>query len=171
MADFKLVFEKGGIEVARECRMHRDSDGKNHFDYYDRFNVSYEDFNWFYRVKNIELFEQNYDIFNKAIEAWFCDEEYEQMTYGEAFDDFLQTYGIEYENVEPCDEPDLYDFLALIRACKIGVYEYKVKGNKMIYISYFGSEGFYKVTHNLDTGEELRKYQRTTKLPYNYFCG
>ena len=64
-----------------------------------------------------------------------------------------------------------YEHEALIRAEKIGVYEYEVKGNKMIYISYFGSEGFYKVTHNLDTHEETRKHQDTTKKAYNYFCG
>lgn len=64
-----------------------------------------------------------------------------------------------------------YEDKALSRAEHIGVYEYKVKGNKMVYISYFGSEGFYKVVHNLDTGEETRTHQNTTKLPYNYFCG
>lgn len=64
-----------------------------------------------------------------------------------------------------------YNNLALLRAEHIGVCEYKVKGNKMVYISYFGSEGFVKVVHNLDTGEEKRTSQNTTKLPYNYFCG
>lgn len=69
------------------------------------------------------------------------------------------------------NKPLDYDTLGLLRAELTGVYEYKVKGNKMIYISYFGSEGFYKVTHNLDTGEETRKHQATTKQAYNYFCG
>lgn len=64
-----------------------------------------------------------------------------------------------------------YENLALLRAEYIGVCNYKVKGNKMIYLSYFGSEGFVKVTHNLDTGKETRKHQNTTKLEYNYFCG
>lgn len=64
-----------------------------------------------------------------------------------------------------------YEHLALLRAEDIGVYSYKVKGNKMIYISYFGREGFYRVTHNLDTHEETRRHQQTTKEEYNYFCG
>lgn len=63
-----------------------------------------------------------------------------------------------------------------------GIYEvYKVKGNVITYYSYFGNEGFYKVTHNCKTGTETRKHLRYTKVPkflkgeygtkYNYFCG
>jgi len=64
-----------------------------------------------------------------------------------------------------------YKKLALLRAEAIGVYEYAVKGNIMEYISYFGLEGFVKVRHNLDTHEETRKVQKSTKRPYNYFVG
>lgn len=72
-----------------------------------------------------------------------------------------------------------YEEMALIRAEKIGVYEYKVTDNLMIYYSFFGSEGFYKVTHNLDNGKETRKHIKAKKPKaewyekghYNYFCG
>lgn len=64
-----------------------------------------------------------------------------------------------------------YEQLALLWAEKIGIYHYKVVGNCMRYVSYFGGEGFYRVCHNLDTGAETRKHQKTTKLEYNYFCG
>lgn len=73
-----------------------------------------------------------------------------------------------------------YNDLALRRAERIGVIEYAVKGNKMVYYSYYGGEGFYKVEHNLDTNAESRKplsdsYCRSAKWRklnrYNYFCG
>ena len=64
-----------------------------------------------------------------------------------------------------------------------GIYEvYKVVGNVITYYSYFGNEGFYKVTHNIVTGEETRNHLKCKKAPkflftengatkYNYFCG
>lgn len=65
---------------------------------------------------------------------------------------------------------------------KYGIYElYKEKGNVMTYYSYFGREGFYKVTVNVKTGKEIRKHLRYRKVPkflkgeygvrYNYFVG
>lgn len=69
------------------------------------------------------------------------------------------------------DSKIYYEHLATCRAEKIGVYDYEVKGNKMIYLSYFGYEGFYKVTHNLDTDTETRRHQASTKKSYNYYCG
>lgn len=73
---------------------------------------------------------------------------------------------------------------AIICYCeKYGIYEiYKVIGkNTIVYYSYFGSEGFYKITKNIATGKEIRKHLRYTKPPkflvtengtrYNYFCG
>lgn len=68
-------------------------------------------------------------------------------------------------------ETNNYEDMALIWAEHIGVYSYQVKGNILEYISYYGSEGFYKVRHNLDTMEETRKHQASTKKEYNYFCG
>lgn len=64
-----------------------------------------------------------------------------------------------------------YKTMALIHAEKIGVYEYTVKGNIMRWISYYGSEGYVNVKYNLDTHEEIRKMQNSTKKSYNYFCG
>lgn len=64
-----------------------------------------------------------------------------------------------------------YNHLALLRAEDIGVYAYTVSKNKLKYISYYGTEGFYNVTYDLDTGEEVRKHQKTTSKEYNYFCG
>lgn len=73
---------------------------------------------------------------------------------------------------------------AIICYCeKYGIYEiYKVIGkNTIVYYSYFGSEGIYKITKNIATGKETRKRLRYTKIPkflvtengtrYNYFCG
>lgn len=66
-----------------------------------------------------------------------------------------------------------FELLAIQRAEKIGVINYEVNEKKgtMSYISYFGKEGFYKVVRNLLTGEETRTPQKSTKKPYNYFCG
>lgn len=63
-----------------------------------------------------------------------------------------------------------------------GIYEiYSEKGNIITYYSYFGSEGFVKVTHNIKTNKEERKHLRYKKTPkflrgkygtrYNYFTG
>ena len=63
-----------------------------------------------------------------------------------------------------------------------GIYElYSEKGNIITYYSYFGQEGFYKVTKNLKTGKETRKNLRYKMVPkflkselgtkYNYFVG
>lgn len=72
----------------------------------------------------------------------------------------------------------------VLRYCeKYGIYEvYSVKGNVMTYYSYFGGEGFYRITKNVVTGREVRKHLRYTKPPkflltpegytkYNYFTG
>jgi len=70
-----------------------------------------------------------------------------------------------------------YEELALLRAERIGVYEYKVKKNIMSYYSFFGGEGFYKVEHNLDTHMEIRTHLKYKKTPkhligkYNYYTG
>lgn len=67
-----------------------------------------------------------------------------------------------------------------------GIYEvYSRRGNSIVYYSYFGKEGFYKVTKNVVTGFEKRKSLRYAwnKPPkfliskenggtkYNYFEG
>lgn len=64
-----------------------------------------------------------------------------------------------------------------------GIYEvYREKGNIITYYSYYGNEGFYKVTVNVLTGEEKRKHLRYKRVPkflltkegwtrYNYFTG
>ena len=41
-----------------------------------------------------------------------------------------------------------------------GIYEFTSRGNILTYYSYFGSEGFYRITHNLKTGHEVRKQLR-----------
>lgn len=78
----------------------------------------------------------------------------------------------------------MFDTDAVSRYCeKYGIYElYKEKENVITYYSYFGGEGFYKVTKNVVTGREVRKHLRYKKVPkflltkegwtrYNYFTG
>ena len=72
---------------------------------------------------------------------------------------------------------------ALAYCEKHGIYEvHSEKGNVITYYSYFGSEGFIRVTQNLKTGKEVRKHLRYKKIPrfllskegytrYNYFTG
>lgn len=43
-----------------------------------------------------------------------------------------------------------YEHKALVHAESIGVYEYEVNGKYMEYWSFFGSEGWYFVRHDLD---------------------
>lgn len=63
-----------------------------------------------------------------------------------------------------------------------GIYEvYREKGNIITYYSYYGNEGFYRITKNVKTGREVRKHLRYKKVPkflfqegnakYNYFVG
>ena len=59
-----------------------------------------------------------------------------------------------------------YEEKALRRADKYGIYSYEVKGRYMQYISYFGSEGFIRVVHDLETEEETR-----THLAYVWYRG
>lgn len=68
---------------------------------------------------------------------------------------------------------------------KVGIYElHSRKYNTITYYSYYGSEGFYRITRNLKTGHEVRKQLRYAwnKPPkflltkdgatkYNYFVG
>lgn len=78
----------------------------------------------------------------------------------------------------------MFDTEAVLLYCeKYGIYElYKEKGNVITYYSYFGNEGFYRVTVNVKTGKETRKHLRYKKVPkflltpegwvrYNYFTG
>ena len=71
-----------------------------------------------------------------------------------------------------------------IRHCeKYGIYEiYKQHHNRLIYYSFFGSEGFYRIEKDLMSGEEKRTHLRYKKTPaflltkegytrYNYFTG
>ena len=44
---------------------------------------------------------------------------------------------------------------AIVRAEKIGVYEYKVNGKYMEYWSFYGSEGWYFVRYDLDEDKEV----------------
>lgn len=64
-----------------------------------------------------------------------------------------------------------YEAIALAYAEEHGIYSYKVKGNKMRWYSYFGSEGFIKATLDMDIMKETRVVQKTCKHEYNYFCG
>lgn len=64
-----------------------------------------------------------------------------------------------------------------------GIYEvYKQRGNVITYYSFFGKEGFLKVTKNIKTGKETREDLRYKEVPkflisenggvlYNYFTG
>ena len=78
----------------------------------------------------------------------------------------------------------MFDTDAVLIYCeKYGICElYAEKGNVITYYSYFGSEGFYKITTNVRTGREVRKHLRYKKTPkflltkdgyakYNYFTG
>ena len=78
----------------------------------------------------------------------------------------------------------MFDTDTVLRYCeKYGIYElYKEKGNVITYYSYFGNEGFYRITKNVVTGREVRKHLRYKKVPkflltkegwtrYNYFVG
>lgn len=53
------------------------------------------------------------------------------------------------------EEKKTYAAKALKRAEAIGVYEYNVNGRFMEYWSFFGSEGWYFVRHDLDKGEDV----------------
>ncbi len=71
----------------------------------------------------------------------------------------------------------------VLRYCELhGIYEvYKEKYGVITYYSYYGSEGFYKVTVDTTTGKETRKHLKYKKVPkflmgehgvrYNYFVG
>jgi len=48
-----------------------------------------------------------------------------------------------------------YEEKALERAEEIGVIEYKVNGRYMEYWSFFGSEGFYFIRHDLYLGKDV----------------
>lgn len=81
-----------------------------------------------------------------------------------------------YPTVIPNDLVDIdgfWEWKALCHAEDIGVYSYTTNPKKrtMTYYSYFGSEGFYKVVHHLDSGFETRTHLNSTKHEYNYFVG
>ena len=57
-----------------------------------------------------------------------------------------------------------YEQRALKRAESIGIYEYKVNGKYMEYWSFFGSEGWYFVRHDLDEGMDVF---RGANIPWN----
>lgn len=90
------------------------------------------------------------------------------IEYGSLFTD-ATTGGL--VTVEEITAERFYVQTALCYAEKIGIYHFEVRGSKIIYISYYGSEGFYKVTRDLLSGKETRKHQASTKKKYNYFCG
>ena len=53
---------------------------------------------------------------------------------------------------------------ALVRAEKIGVYEYKVNGSLMEYWSFYGSEGWYFIRYDLENEKEVF---RGANIPYD----
>ena len=53
------------------------------------------------------------------------------------------------------DEVTDYDQKALVHAEDIGVYEYEVNGKYMEYWSFYGSEGWYFVRHDLDENKDV----------------
>lgn len=78
----------------------------------------------------------------------------------------------------------MFNTQAVLEYCeKYGIYElYSEKGNTITYYSYYGKEGFIRVTKNVKTGREVRKMLRYRKTPkflktedgctkYNYFTG
>ena len=77
----------------------------------------------------------------------------------------------------------MFDTKPVLSYCEqYGIYNlYSEKGNIITYYSYFGDEGFYKITKNVKTGKEVRKHLRYKKTPkflrpaegvkYNYFVG
>ncbi len=48
-----------------------------------------------------------------------------------------------------------YEQKALIRAEKIGIYEYSVNGHIMEYISFFGEEGWWYIVYDLEDDREI----------------
>lgn len=56
---------------------------------------------------------------------------------------------------------------------KVGIISvYSRKNDEIVYYSYFGNEGYYKVTKNVVTGAETRKHlNKKPNAEYNYFCG
>ena len=81
------------------------------------------------------------------------------------------------------DIKEIFDNLNVLCYCENhGIYEvYSRNGNTIVYYSFFGNEGFYKVTKNVVTGHETRKHLRYKKIPaflqgeygtrYNYYTG
>ena len=78
----------------------------------------------------------------------------------------------------------MFNTQAVLLYCeKWGIYElHSEKGNVITYYSYYGNEGFIRVTKNVKTGREVRHPLRYKKIPkflltkegytkYNYFTG
>ena len=61
-----------------------------------------------------------------------------------------------------------YEQKAVERAEKIGVYEFEVNGKYMEYWSFFGSEGWYFVRHDLDQGRDVF---RGANIPWDTTMG
>lgn len=78
----------------------------------------------------------------------------------------------------------MFNTKAVLLYCeRYGIYElHSEKGNVITYYSYYGNEGFIRVTKNVKTGREVRKHLRYKNIPkflktedgyvrYNYFTG
>lgn len=113
------------------------------------------------------------DAHGKAITRYFNDKE-TGLGFVKKLDARIENStcgGYEFTDID-------HEERALDIAEKYGILYYKVSGRKMIYYSYFGKiDGYYKITINLDTGEQTRKrlaYEKTPKHlkgRVNYYVG
>ena len=114
---------------------------------------------------------------NNQVFIFVNGEGYKPMTVSSrTFEQAIALYKILYPQALDYDFVDVdgyWEYKAISHAERIGIYEFDVnpKARTMKYISYFGSEGFIKVTYHLDTEAEERVCIKTTKKAYNYFCG
>lgn len=74
-------------------------------------------------------------------------------------DEGTERHRVYQEMAEDVFAKDDYDKMALARVEKIGVDVYEVNGKYLEYWSYFGTEGFYFVRHDLDSGKDVLRKQ------------
>lgn len=111
------------------------------------------------------LYKPGYEGYNKAPkEMRFAGTEFIKKK----IDQVLREDGDVQEIAEVCgwDLGTDYENKAIRHAEKIGVYEFKVHGNVMEYLSFFSGEGWYYIIYDLD--EEKETY-RELAFPWNGF--
>ena len=67
---------------------------------------------------------------------------------------------------ETVSKEEYWDIMKLRYRERCGIYQtYSETLKTMTWYSYFGSEGFYKVHKNIETGKETRKHMKWIKCP------